>query len=72
MAQRLATRLEATYKDIPDAEVENVLVIAAVKKGWSREHVVHFNTSEMPPYAARGLLSEVDDHLGGNLPGSRD
>jgi hypothetical protein len=24
---------------------------------------VHFNTSEMPAYAARGLLAEVDDHL---------
>jgi hypothetical protein len=33
---------------------------------------VHFNTSEMPAYAARGLLAEVDDQLGGNLPGARD
>jgi hypothetical protein len=33
---------------------------------------VHFDTSEMPTYAARGLLAEVDDHLGGNLPGARD
>ena len=68
----LSTRLEATYRDAPDAEVEGVLVVAAVKRGDSRGHVVHFNTSEMPAYAARGLLAEVDDHLGGNLPGARD
>jgi hypothetical protein len=72
VAQRLSTRLEATYRDVPGAEVESVLVIAAVKQGSSGGHVVHFNTSEMPPYAARGLLAEVDDHLGGNLPGARD
>jgi hypothetical protein len=33
---------------------------------------VQFDTSEMPAYAARGLLAEVDDHLGGKLPGARD
>ena len=72
VAQRLSTRLEATYRDIPDAEVESVLVVAAVKRGDSGGHVVHFNTSDMPAYAARGLLAEVDDRLGGNLPGARD
>jgi hypothetical protein len=72
VAQQLSTRLEATYRDVPDAEVESVLVIAAVKRGGSRDHVVHFNTSDMPAYAARGLLAEVEDHLGGNLPGARD
>ena len=72
VAQRLSTRLEATYRDVPDAEVESVLVIAAVKRGGSRDHVVHFHTSDMPAYAARGLLAEVEDHLGGNLPGARD
>lgn len=72
VAQRLSTRLEAHYRDVPDAEVESVLVIAAVKRGDSGGHVVHFNTSDMPVYAARGLLVEVDDHLGGNLPGARD
>ncbi len=72
VAQRLSTRLEATYRDIPNAEVESVLVVAAVKRGGSRDHVVHFNTSDMPTYAARGLLAEVDDRLGGNLPGARD
>ena len=72
VAQVLSSRLEATYRDLPDAQVEGVLVVAAVKRGDSGEHVVHFNTSEMPAYAARGLLAEVDDHLGGNLPGARD
>ena len=72
VAQRLSTRLEATYSDVPDAEVESVLVVVAVKQGVSGGHVVHFNTSDMPSYAARGLLAEVDDHLGGNLPGARD
>ena len=72
VARRLSTRLEATYGDVPDAEVESVLVVAAVKRGESGRHVVHFDTSEMPTYAARGLLAEVEDHLGGNLPGARD
>ena len=72
VARRLLTRLEATYGDVPDAEVEGVLIVAAVKRGDSGRHVVHFDTSEMPAYAARGLLMEVDDHLGGNLPGARD
>ena len=72
VTQRLSTRLEATYGDVSDAEVESVLVVAAVKRGESGRHVVHFDTSEMPAYAARGLLAEVDDHLGGNLPGARD
>ena len=72
VAELLSTRLEAAYRDAPDAEVEGVLVVAAVKRGGSRGHVVHFNTSDMPAYAARGLLAEVDDHLGGNLPGARD
>ena len=72
VARRLLTRLEATYGDVPDAEVEGVLIVAAVKRGDSGRHVVHFDTSEMPAYAARGLLAEVDDHLGGNLPGARD
>jgi hypothetical protein len=70
--RRLLTRLEATYGDVPDAEVEGVLIVAALKRGGSGGHVVHFDTSEMPAYAARGLLAEVDDHLGGNLPGARD
>ena len=72
VARRLLTRLEATYGDVPDAEVEGVLIVAAVKRGDSGRHLVHFDTSEMPAYAARGLLAEVDDHLGGNLPGARD
>ena len=72
VAELLSTRLEATYRDTPDAELESVLVVAAVKRGNSGGHAVHFNTSEMPAYAARGLLAEVDDHLGGNLPGARD
>ena len=72
VAQRLSTRLEATYSDVPDAEVESVLVVVAVKQGGSGGHVVHFNTSDIPAYAARGLLAEVDDLLGGNLPGARD
>jgi hypothetical protein len=72
VARRLLTRLEATYGDVPDAELEGVLIVAAVKRGDSGRHVVHFDTSEMPAYAARGLLTEVDDHLGGNLPGARD
>ena len=72
VARRLSTRLEATYGDVPDAEVEGVLVVAAVKRGESGRHVVHFDTSEIPAYAARGLLAEVEDHLGGNLPGARD
>ena len=72
VARRLLTRLEATYGDVPDAEVEGVLIVAAVKRGDSGRHVVHFDTSEMPAYAARGLLAEVEDHLGGNLPGARD
>jgi hypothetical protein len=72
VAELLSTRLQATYADPPDAEVEGVLVVAAVKRGDSGGHVVHFDTSEMPAYAARGLLAEVDDHLGGNLPGARD
>ena len=72
VARRLSTRLEATYGDVPDAEVESVLVVAAVKRGDAGRDVVHFDTSEMPAYAARGLLVEVDDHLGGNLPGARD
>ena len=72
VARRLLTRLEATYGNLPDAEVESVLIVAAVKRGDSGGHAVHFDTSEMPAYAARGLLAEVDDHLGGNLPGARD
>jgi hypothetical protein len=72
VAELLSTRLEATCRDAPDAEVEGVLVVAAVKRGDSGGHVVHFDTSEMPAYAARGLLAEVDDLLGGNLPGARD
>jgi hypothetical protein len=72
VARRLLTRLEAIYGDLPDAEVEGVLIVAAVKRGDSGRHVVHFDTSEMPAYAARGLLAEVDDNLGGNLPGARD
>jgi hypothetical protein len=72
VAELLSTRLESTYRDTPDAELESVLVVAAVKRGDSGGHVVHFDTSEMPAYAARGLLAEVDDHLGGNLPGARD
>ena len=72
VAELLSTRLEATYRDAPDAEVEGVLVVAAVKRGESGRHIVHFDTSEMPTYAARGLLAEVEDHLGGNLPGARD
>ena len=72
VAHRLSTRLEAAYREVPDAEVESVLVVAAVKPGGSGEHVVHFNTSDMPAYAARGLLAEVDDLLGGNLPPARD
>ena len=72
VARRLLMRLEATYGDVPDAEVESVLVVAAVKRGDAGRGVVHFDTSEMPAYAARGLLAEVDDHLGGNLPGARD
>ena len=72
VARRLLTRLEATYGNLPDAEVESVLIVAAVKRGDSVGHAVHFDTSEMPAYAVRGLLAEVDDHLGGNLPGARD
>ena len=72
VARRLLTRLEVIYGDVPDAEVEGVLIVAAVKRGDSGRHVVHFDTSEMPAYAARGLLAEVEDHLGGNLPGARD
>jgi hypothetical protein len=72
VAQLLSTRLEATYSGVADAEVEGVLVVVAVKRGDLGRHVVHFDTSEMPAYAARGLLAEVDDHLGGNLPGARD
>jgi hypothetical protein len=72
VAQRLSTRLEATYRDVPNAEVESVLVVAAVKREDFGDHVVHFNTSDMPAYAARGLLAEVEDHLGGNLPPARD
>ena len=72
VARRLLTRLEATYGDVSDAEVESVLVVAAVKRGDAGRDVVHLDTSEMPAYAARGLLDEVDDHLGGNLPGARD
>ncbi len=72
VAELLSTRLEAAYRDAPDAEVEGVLLVAAVKRGDSGDHVVHFNTSDMPAYAARGLLAEVDDLLGGNLPGARD
>ncbi len=72
VAELLSTRLEAAYRDAPDAEVEGVLVVAAVKRGGSGGHVVHFNTSDMPAYAARGLLAEVDDLLGGNLPPARD
>ncbi len=73
VATRLSTRLEATYADAADAEVESVLVIAAVKRGSSGQAVVHFNTSEgMSAYAARGLLVEVDDRLGGNLPAAMD
>jgi hypothetical protein len=72
VAEVLSRRLEGTYRDLLDAQVEGVLVVAAVKRGGSGEHVVHFNTSEMPAYAARGLLAEVDDQLGGNLPGARD
>ncbi len=72
LAQQLSSRLEAAYRDVPDAEAESVLVIAAVRRGGSGDHVVRFNTSDMPAYAARGLLAEVDDHLGGNLPGARD
>jgi hypothetical protein len=64
------TRLEATYGSVPDAE--SVLIVAAVKRGDSGGHAVHFDTCEMPAYAARGLLAEVDDHLGGNLPEARD
>ena len=72
VARRLLTRLEATDGDVPDAEVEGVLLVAAVKRGDSGRHVLHFDTSEMPAYAARGLLAEVEDLLGGNLPGARD
>jgi hypothetical protein len=72
VAQLLSARLEATYRDLPNAQLEGVIVVAAVKRGDSGRHVVHFDTSEMPAYAARGLLTEVDDHLGGNLPGARD
>ena len=72
VARRLLTRLEVIYGDVPDAEVEGVLIVAAVKRGDSGRHVLHFDTSEMPAYAARGLLAEVEDHLGGNLPGARD
>jgi hypothetical protein len=72
VARRLLTRLEVVYGDVPDAEVEGVLIGAAVKRGESGRHIVHFDTSEMPAYAARGLLAEVEDHLGGNLPGARD
>ena len=72
VAQLLSGRLENIYGNVADAEVESVLVIAAVKRGDMRQHIVHFDTSDMPSYAARGLLAEVDDHLGGNLPGARD
>ena len=72
VARRLLTRLEATYGDVPDAELEGVLIVAAVKRGDSGRHAVHFDTSEMPAHAAKGLLAEVDDHLGGKLPGARD
>jgi len=72
VAQRLSGRLNDTYGGVADAELEGVLVIAAVKRGASGQHVVHFNTSDMPAYAARGLLAEVDDLLAGNLPGARD
>ena len=72
VAQLLSGRLETIYGNVADAEVESVLVIAAVKRGDMRQHIVHFDTSDMPSYAARGLLAEVDDHLGGNLPGARD
>ncbi|MDQ3922175.1 MAG: hypothetical protein M3248_07515 [Actinomycetota bacterium] len=59
VAQVLSRRLGATYRNLPDAQVEGVFVVAAVKRGGSGEHVVRFNTSEMPAYAARGLLAEV-------------
>ena len=72
VAQLLSERLEATYGDAQNARLESVLVVAAVKREDSGDHVVHFNTSDMPAYAARGLLAEVDDLLGGNLPPARD
>ena len=72
VAQLLSERLEATYKDVQNARLESVLVVAAVKREDFGDHVVHFNTSDMPAYAARGLLAEVDDVLGGNLPPARD
>ena len=73
VASRLSTRLEATYADAADAEVESVLVIAAVKRGSSGQAGVNFNTSEgMSAYAARALLVEVADRLGGNLPAAMD
>ena len=72
VAQLLSERLEATYGDAQNARLESVLVVAAVKREDFGDHVVHFNTSDMPAYAARGLLAEVDDLLGGNLPPARD
>ncbi len=72
VAQLLSGRLEDIYVNDADAEVESVLVTGAVKRGDMGQHVVHFNTSDMPPYAARGLLAEVDYSLGGNLPAARD
>ena len=72
VAQLLSERLEATYGDAQNARLESVLVVAAVEREDSGDHVVHFNTSDMPAYAARGLLAEVDDLLGGNLPPARD
>lgn len=72
VAQLLSERLEATYEDVQNARLESVLVVAAVKREDFGDHVVHFDTSDMPAYAARGLLAEVDDVLGGNLPPARD
>ena len=40
VARRLLMRLEATYGD-PDAEVESVLIVAALKRGDSGRHLVH-------------------------------
>jgi hypothetical protein len=41
VARRLLMRLEATYGDLPDAEVESVLIVAALKRGDSGRHLVH-------------------------------
>ena len=62
VAARLMDQLEQTREK--DAELESVIIIAAVTNDADRQTTVHYSVSDnMPQHVALGLLTVVQNNL---------